>query len=132
MGIPRNSVRFRNYNFYCECIMPRSIVPATGYCRNRPERCGKITVSRRKTREVAGTWKQYSGRKIFGVFPYDSLSDPAGKHWKLTAIHRKKIREFPAGILLPPSSDFPCFPVVSRRTATTCVVVAKQNFHYVT
>jgi hypothetical protein len=27
------------------------------------------TGSGRKTPEIAGTWKQYSGRKFFGLFP---------------------------------------------------------------
>ena len=39
--------------------------------------------SRRKTPEINGTWKQYSGRKIFGLFPESSdqlLSIPAGNH----------------------------------------------------
>jgi hypothetical protein len=31
------------------------MIPATGSCRKAPE--------------IVGTWKQYFGRKIFGVFP---------------------------------------------------------------
>ena len=82
----------------------------------------------RKALEIAGKWKQYSGRKSPDFFPVYSGQLPAGKHRKLTGIHRKKIREFPAGILLPPSSDFPCFPVVSRRTATTWGVLQKFTY----
>jgi hypothetical protein len=31
------------------------------------------TGSGRKTPEIAGTWKQYSGRKFFGLFPIISV-----------------------------------------------------------
>ncbi len=52
--------------------LPRSMILATGSRRILQERCGKITVSYRKAPKIAGTWKQYSGRKIFGFFPVDS------------------------------------------------------------
>jgi hypothetical protein len=47
---------------------PGSIVPATGSRRIFQERCGKVTGSCRKTREIPGTWKQYSGREFPGFF----------------------------------------------------------------
>jgi hypothetical protein len=37
----------------------------------------------------------------FRLFPDDFRPVPAGKHRKLTRIHRKKSNEFPVGILLP-------------------------------
>ncbi len=40
------------------------------------ERYGKVTVSFRKTPEIAGTWKQYSGRKLPGFFPVVSYQLP--------------------------------------------------------
>jgi hypothetical protein len=40
------------------------------------ERCGKVTESCRKTPEIAGTWKQYSGRKLSGFFPVNSCQLP--------------------------------------------------------
>ncbi len=40
------------------------------------ERCGKVTVSCRKAPEIAGTWKQYSDRKLFGFIPVDSCQLP--------------------------------------------------------
>ena len=48
--------------------------------------------------------------EIFRIFSDDFRSVPAGKHRKLAGIHRKKSGQFPAGILLPCSSDFRCFP----------------------
>ncbi len=54
-------------------------------------------------------WKQYSGREFFGFFPMIS-----GQFLpESTGIHRKKSRQFPAGILLPYSSDFRYFLVGS-------------------
>ena len=75
------------------------MIPEDGYCRNRPERCGKITVSGRKARESTGNWKQYSSWKLPDFFPVDSGQFPvfSGQFsvfyiWKLIGIYRKKIR----------------------------------------
>jgi hypothetical protein len=46
--------------------------------------------------------------EIFRIFSDDFLPVPAGKHRKLTGIHRKKSNKFPVGILLP-------LPVLSCR-----------------
>ena len=46
----------------------------------------------------------------FGFFPVVSDQFLAGKHRKVIGIHRKKSRNFPAGILLPCSGDFRCIP----------------------
>ena len=51
-------------------LVPRSMIPEDGYCRNRPERCGKITVSGRKARESTG------------------------KHWKLEAVFQLEVTGF--------------------------------------
>jgi hypothetical protein len=40
------------------------------------ERRGKVTGSCRKTPEIAGTWKQYSDRKMCGFFPMDACQIP--------------------------------------------------------
>jgi len=48
--------------------------------------------------------------EIFRIFSDDYRAVPVGKCRKLTGIHRKKSGQFPAGILLPRSSDFRCFP----------------------
>ncbi len=40
------------------------------------EICGKVTGSCRKTPEIAGTWKQYSDRKLSEFFPVDSCQIP--------------------------------------------------------
>ncbi len=50
----------------------------------------------------------------FRIFSDDFRLVPARKHRKLTGIHRKKYGQFPAGVLLPRSSDFRCFPAGSR------------------
>ncbi len=43
-------------------ILPMSMIPATGSCR--------------KTPEIAGTWKQYSDRKLSRFFPLDPFQLP--------------------------------------------------------
>ena len=45
---------------------------------------------RRFRQEYTGTWKQYSGRKIFGFFPVHSDHFPALSRQKLVRNHRKK------------------------------------------
>jgi hypothetical protein len=77
------------------------MIPATVSRGILQERCGKVTGSCRKAPEIAGKWKQYSCRKIFGFFSGGFLPtscafgpEPVGKHWK-------KSGEFSAGILLP-------------------------------
>ena len=71
---------------------PRSMIPEDGYCRNRPERCGKITVSGRKVQESTGNWKQYSSWKLPDFFPVLSGQFSVFYIWKLIGIYRKKIR----------------------------------------
>ena len=41
------------------------------------------------TSEVTGTWKQYSSRKIFGIFSGDFRPVPDAKRRKVIGIHRK-------------------------------------------
>jgi hypothetical protein len=55
------------------------------------------TGSYKKIPEIAGIWKQYSGRKLSGFFPVDSCAF----RQELAGNHRKKSEKFPAGILLP-------------------------------
>ncbi len=38
------------------------MIPENGYYRNWQKRCREVTVSCRKTLEIAGTWTQYSDR----------------------------------------------------------------------
>jgi hypothetical protein len=52
------------------------MIPATGSRVILQERRGKVTGSSRKTPEIAGTWKQYSDRKLSGFFPLDSCQLP--------------------------------------------------------
>jgi hypothetical protein len=52
------------------------MIPATGSHEILQERSGKVTGSFRKTPEIAGTWKQYSDRKLPGFFPVDSCQLP--------------------------------------------------------
>jgi hypothetical protein len=63
----------------------------------------------RKAREIAGKWKQYSGRKLPDFFPMDSGQFPVLSGWEMTEIHWKKIDQFPTGLLLPLSSAFRAF-----------------------
>ncbi len=63
------------------------------------ERCGKVTVSCRKAPEIAGTWKQYSRRKIFGFSSGGFLPTSCAFRQELGGKHRKKSENFPAGIL---------------------------------
>ena len=63
--------------------------------------------------------KQYSDRKSIGFFPMNSNHNPvisSGNRW---GIYGKKPELFPAGILLPNSSDFQCLPAGSARTVFT-------------
>ena len=71
---------------------PRTMVPASGSRRILQERCWKLTGSCRKTPEMAGRWKQYSGRKLPGFFrwiPAKFLCFPAGTHRKSSEKIRK-------------------------------------------
>ena len=53
---------------------PRSMIPEDGYCSNRLERCGKITVSGLKARESTGNWKQYFSWKLPDFFLWIPVS----------------------------------------------------------
>ncbi len=48
--------------------------------------------------------------EIFRIFSDDFRPVPAGKHGKLTRIHRKKSNKFPVGILLPLPAISVAFP----------------------
>ena len=63
----------------------------------------------RKTPEINGTWKQYSGRKFFGFFSggFQPILVLSGRN--RPEIRRKKSEKFPTGILLPCSGYFRCF-----------------------
>jgi len=87
----------------------------------------KFTESDRKTPEIDGTWKQYSGRKFFGYFPVTFRPFPAEKHKKMSTIHRKKSGDFPAGIMFPCSIDCRCFPAGIGLYFLTWVVVHSQH-----
>ena len=54
--------------------------------------------SGRNTREVMGTWKQYSGRKISGFFPVHSDHFPMLSRQKLVGNHRKFSGRNPASM----------------------------------
>jgi len=58
------------------------------------ERCGKVTVSCRKTQEIAGTWKQYSARKLSRFFPVDSCQLPLLSGSKQLEIIDKNSKNF--------------------------------------
>jgi len=47
------------------------MIPATRSRSILQERCGKVTGSRRKTPEIAGTWEQYSDPELSGSLPVD-------------------------------------------------------------
>jgi hypothetical protein len=64
------------YVFFIFDEPPRSMISATGSRGILQERCEKVTGSFRKTPEIAGTWKQYSDRKLSGLFPVDSCQLP--------------------------------------------------------
>jgi hypothetical protein len=53
------------------------MISATGSHGIVQERCAKVTGSCKKTQEIAGTWKQYSDRKLSAFFPVDSCQLPA-------------------------------------------------------
>ncbi len=58
------------------------------------ERCGKVTVSCRKASEIAGTWKQYSGRKIFGFSSGGFLPTSCAFRQEPGEKHRKNPKNF--------------------------------------
>ncbi len=64
------------------------------------------TGSCRKTPEINETWKQYSDRKVFGVFLVNFDHFLVHSRGNRPENHRKKIRKIPVGILLPFSIDF--------------------------
>jgi len=88
---------------------------ATISCGILQERCGKVTVSRRKAPEIPRKWKQYSGRKFFGFFPVNSCQLPVLADRKRSEIIRKKSEKVPVGILLPSSGVFPMCSSGMRR-----------------
>jgi hypothetical protein len=68
--------------------------------------------------------------EIFRIFFDDFRPVPAGKHRKLTGIHRKKSNKFPVGILLPLPvisgaflQDSVTFPLLSCRILRDPVAV---------
>ena len=67
--------------------------------------------------------------EIFGFYSRKFRSVPAGNHRKLAGIHRKKIRKFPLGILLPCSSDFRCFPAGSSDFPASFLQVPAGSGH---
>ena len=71
------------------------MIPPSGNDRNRQGNARKVTVSCRKTREIAGTWKQYSRREFSGFFPMISgrfLPESTGS----CRNPREKTRKIPA------------------------------------
>ncbi len=56
------------------------------------ERYGKVIVSCRKAPEIAGTWKQYSGRKIFGFSSGGFLPTSCAFRQEVGGKHRKNFR----------------------------------------
>ncbi len=91
----------------CYLSIPRTKIPAIISCGILQERCGKVTVSRGKAPEIPRKWKQYSGRKFFGIFPVNSCQLPVLSGRKRSEIIRKKSEKVPVGILLPSSGVFP-------------------------
>ncbi len=102
----------------------RSMIPATGSRKILQKRFGKVTGSCKKTPEVAGTWKQYSGRKLSGFFPVDSCQLPV-----LSGRNQPKISEKnPAGILLPQNHRNYPEPAVSGPGCSTWVLYRAKIF----
>ncbi len=58
----------------------------------------------------------------FRIFSGDLLAFPGGKNGKLARNQWKKSEDFPAGILLPCSVDFQCFPAGTGPYFLTWVV----------
>jgi hypothetical protein len=71
------------------------------------ERCGKVTGSCRKTPEIAGTWKQYSDRKLSGFFPVGFCQIPVLSGRNRPGITRN--RQFPDRVVRPGYIRFFCF-----------------------
>ncbi len=107
-------------NSSCRGI-PRSMIPATGSREMLKERSGKVTGSFRKTPEIAGTWRQYSDRKLSGFFPVDSCQFPVLSGRNQPEIIKKKWDNFPAGILLPRNHRNYPEPAVSAPGCLTLV-----------
>jgi hypothetical protein len=96
------------------------MIPATGSRGILHERCGKVTGSCRKIPEIAGTWKQYSERKLSGFFLVYFCQI-------LVLSGRKIFGFFPAGILLPQNHRNYPEPVVSGPVRSTWVL----NYYFV-
>jgi hypothetical protein len=73
------------------------MIPASGNERISPKRSRKVTESGRKTPEIDGIWKQYSGWKFFGFFSVTFRPFSAGNHKKMVEIHWKKSGDFSVG-----------------------------------
>jgi hypothetical protein len=110
------------------CLVLRSIVPATGSHRIFQERCGKVNGSCRKTREIPGTWKQYSSREFLGFFPMISgriLPEGTGSCWNPPEKIREILDRNTASNFLVFSVASPPFPAVRRSPG---YVVIKKLF----
>jgi hypothetical protein len=99
------------------------MIPATGSLVILQERCGKVTGSCRKTPEIAGTWKQYSGRKFSGGF----LSISCAFRQEPTGNHRKKSETFPSGTLLSENHRNYPEPAVSGPGCSTWEVLLRGS-----
>ncbi len=81
-------------------LIHRTKILATVSCGILQERCGKITVSRRKAQEVEAVFRREFFSDEFLRVPCAFLWETVGNHWK-------KSEKIPAGILLPSSGVFP-------------------------
>jgi hypothetical protein len=80
-------VKFKaNSSFFFVYLLPRTKIPATVSCGILQERCGKVTVSRRKAPEVEAVFRPE-------LFFDEFLRVPCAFLWETVGNHRKKFRE---------------------------------------
>jgi hypothetical protein len=86
------------------------MIPAFENKRIPQERGGKVTRSCRKTLEIDGKWKQYSGRNFLDFF--QCLSGRFLREWarKWPKFIRKNPETFRPEYYFHVSLDFRCFP----------------------
>jgi hypothetical protein len=70
----------------CFDLFPRTKIPATVSCGILQERCGKVTVSRRKAPEVEAVFRPE-------LFSGEFLRVPCAFLWETVGNYRKKFRE---------------------------------------
>ncbi len=108
-------------------VLPKSKIPASGSHKKDAEKSPDPAEKHRKSLELEAVFRP----EIVRIFSGGFLSNSCVFRQELAGNHRKKSEKFQAGILLPCSSDFRCFPAETGPYLLTWVVnVIFIRYHY--